>query len=341
MSARYLLSALLFLATLVGVAALAGALLPGVNALLLALVAAVLYPIGLALDVLPPGRPDNAFRDDGWLASENDRLLDDDGEDDRGPAAVAGAGTSWQTAPTQRIRREDILSASYVAGPGQAPAERRGIPAAAAVIGGIAALLLAGAAAIALLQRDGGDGTVFQGDGEDAVAGVSPPGGEEDAATAAPPSPTAEPTEAPPTPAATATAEPPTPTPVPPTPTPVPPAPTPVPQRAAPATQQQLEAGWMSGRWQITDTVTRGPDAGASFTFLVTLTEADGRVTGGGDGLSLDGARQGSTIRLDFFRTGAAAGVFVWQVQPDGTLVGTFEDFGGNNGGVSVARRLS
>ena len=130
-----------------------------------------------------------------------------------------------------------------------------------------------------------------------------------------------------------ATAEPPAPTPVPPTPTPVPP-------RATPATQPQLEAGWMSGRWQITDTVTQGPDTGASFAFVVTLNEAGGRVSGSGDGLSLDGARQGTLIRVDFFRTGAAAGVFEWQVQPDGTLVGTFEDFGGNNGGVSVARRL-
>ena len=324
MSARYLVSVSLFVIALAGVGAALGFVLPGVSALALAVTLAVLYPVGLAFDVLPPGRPRAASATD-WLAEDN--------------RAVPPPRSRAPAARGERPAAGAPVPPGYVAGPGAEAPSRPPVPA-AVVVAGIGGLLLVGT--IAAAAREGGGGSrafpALGGAGGEAVAGVTAPppptvaGTPGPAQTATPTPPPATPTlTATPTPTATATEAPATPTAAPATPTPLP--------QPAPS-QPQLQAGWMNGRWQITDTITQGPDAGMTFTFVVTLTEAEGRVAGSGDGLSLDGVRRGETVRLDFFRTGAAAGVFEWRVQPDGSLAGAFSDFGAANGGVSVARRL-
>jgi|GEM_PF-7093580 len=167
---------------------------------------------------------------------------------------------------------------------------------------------------------------------EGQVAGVHPPSPEPTeppAATPTPVPPTPTPTEPPPTPTPTVTPTP-SPTPIPPTPTPTP---NPIVQMV-----EAGEAGWMTGRWEITDVVQEGPGRGQTFTLVVDLYDVGGQVRGTGpEGLVLSGERFGHEVRLVFGPGGSHRGSFTWTMQPDGSLAGTFTD--GESRGISVAKR--
>jgi len=162
----------------------------------------------------------------------------------------------------------------------------------------------------------------------------------EGTAVAAVESPPETPTPAPPTATATATpavTEPAaTPTPALPTSTPQPVGPTPTPDAIVDITREG-GAGWLTGRWKITDIAKDGPAAGQTFALVVELRDVRGQVTGSGAGLEFTGQRRGNRVRVDFRRAGANVGVFEWTILPDGTMSGTFRD--GNSTGTSVASR--
>lgn len=118
-------------------------------------------------------------------------------------------------------------------------------------------------------------------------------------------------------------------------------APTHTPTRAPTATPTKVTYN-VTGRWQLADTVTFGRDTGQTYTFTVDFVERDDGllVTGSGSGLKFDGYRQGDFVKLDFTRdNGDPGGFFEWRIQPDGRLVGTYEDYRTNNGGNSIATR--
>lgn len=287
MGARYVVTVAISSFLIAVFAGLLGAALPGAGPLLLVLAALALYATGLALDVLPPGRP------------------------------VA----TWPKLPlVRRPSREARLTAAILA-----------------VLG----FGLLGATAF--------------GNPDETPALEALPGGSDglsvDAAAAEPPpatpttAPTSEPTAAPagvPTEAPAATvaagetsaatpadldvpAEPPTPTP---TPDPI-------------VTETEaLQAGWLTGRWEVTNTVERGPGTGETTSIVVDLHEAAGQVEGTGEGLTLSGVRQGEAFAIIFRRPDGSGGRYVWTTRPDGRLAGTFAEEATGNSGTSTAHRL-
>ncbi len=212
-----------------------------------------------------------------------------------------------------------------------------GGPVTAMVAVGVMLALVTGFATWRVLAN--GDSTA-----ERVVLGLEQPSpGVEEVAAVQPPSP--EPTEPPPR--ATPTPVPPTPTEPPPTPTPTatptpsptpqPPTPTPTPN---PVTRmvEEGEAGWLTGRWQVTDIVQEGPGQGRTFTMVVELQDVGGEIRGTGpDGMVLSGERTGGQVYLVFGPGGTHRGAFTWTVQSDGSLAGTFTD--GESRGISVAKR--
>lgn len=314
--------------------ALLGALLPGLTAITGGLLAVVLYPLGVLFDLLPPGRGDREPpRPEPWhrerpLAAAPARVV-------YPPERPSGPGVTDPPQPTARAAapappppaaQGDRSHREPVAAPGVVLA---GVFAAA-----LTALLVLMALVIAG-ESDGDDATPIAARQADEV-------GPEPSPTL--PARTTEPATPTPTATATATATPetPTPTPVPPTPTPVPPTPTPVPptrQPTAPATAARPD-GWLSGTWRIVDRVTTGQDAGQAYVFDVTLSESGGVISGSGGGLTLRGTRSGDTVSVTFTRAGAATGSFRWEIRPDGSLFGFFEDHGAANSGTSIANRV-
>lgn len=108
--------------------------------------------------------------------------------------------------------------------------------------------------------------------------------------------------------------------------------PTPSPTPVAVATGKPV-----GGVYNVVDIVTSGPGPGAMFTFTLTLTQDGSIVKGTGNGLTLEGGRNGDDIRLEFARGTGSGGSFFWRVQDNGVLVGTFEDSTSATGGTSIA----
>ncbi|MGE5596457.1 MAG: hypothetical protein ACM3S1_10550 [Hyphomicrobiales bacterium] len=321
MGARYWISAFLFLLILSGFAAALGALLPGVGPILLAIAGGLFYVIAVALDLLPPGRP----------GAKHEAAPDPPGHD------YERVLTRWEQRATAqpfvyRTEAPGRVPATYTLLGYQPHDDDREREANQAIVGGIFGAL--GVALIAAVltasTSNGGPKLTLDGIARDAVAGVEPPPAQlAEAAPADTPSPT--PTTAPSTPTPEPTE---TPTPAP---TPTPPTPTPTPDPLS-AAAEALQAGWMTGRWRITDTITSGPGSGAAFTFVAELKETGGEITGGGQGLTFTGHRTGNGIRIDFRREDGSGGSFEWSILPDGTVAGTFRD--GNVSGTSIATRL-
>lgn len=291
MSARYFVVVAISGFLVAVFAGLLGAALPSVGALLMVLAALALYVTGLALDVLPPGRPPVT-----WPKLPDLNL--------RRPSREARL-----TAAILAVLGFGLLGATAFGSPDETPALEA----------------LPGA----------GDGLSVN------AAAAEPP-----AATPAA-EPTSEPAAAPTTaptevPAATATgvaeaavATPPADFDVP----TEPPTPTPTPDPIVVETEA-LQAGWLTGRWEVTNTVERGPATGETTTVIFDLHEAAGQVDGTGEGLTLSGVRQGDAFVVTFRRPDDSAGRYVWTTRPDGRLAGTFADETSGNSGTSTARRL-
>lgn len=323
--ARWGISLVLFLAVLLLVAGVVGSALLGLPLLAVLAVAALVYGLGVAANLLPPGRPNAGSDGDSYWG---------DGMEPAATAAGAYRGGETRRYASYEEDEEDEDDTDD----GAAEPTRRGFI-------GFIALAVAGLALLgygltgAILSRTDGGGTELADMDDGDVAGVAAPR-ETATSTALPtqprPTETPVPTEAPPT----QTPVPPTVTPVPPTGTPVPPTPTPVPatRTPAPPTPQALQAS-ISGRWELVDTVEFGPSTGQSFTFVVQLEQMGNLVSGGGGGLAMGGFRDGNVVEVQFTR-GAGTGYFRWTIQPDGTMIGSFEDYAGRNGGSSVARRV-
>jgi hypothetical protein len=166
------------------------------------------------------------------------------------------------------------------------------------------------------------------------------------AVPAQPHSPTAAPTATPVRASATAS-----PTPAPRTPTPAPPTRTPAatasPTVVRTATPQATRASAplsnggpnLTGDWTITDTVTYGIGQGQTYSFVVSLHQAPGLVTGIGGGLQINGVFDGQTFQATYVQDNGSVGNFYWTVDATGNVLsGTFSNSSGN-GGTSVAQR--
>lgn len=304
MSGRYLGAILLFAGVLAVAAFVVAALVPAVAAWQLLLPALAAYALGVAFDVLPPGRPQRG----AGAAADADR------GDATGPLLVPGP----------RALDEGPLWTTYI--PIDEPPAGRGM--AATLVVAAIGLSLAAGAVVAWLAASGSGGPQA-GSAPETPAPTEPARTASRTATRAP-APTATPTEtatATPTATATATARP--------QPTPVPPTAT----RAGPTPTTPARQGDLSGRWQIVDTVTNGPGANETYTFTVQLQQAGSAISGSGGGLTLAGERQGDRVVVAFERSGGT-GYFIWTAQGNNLLTGTFRDNGAGNGGTSIARRL-
>jgi S1-C subfamily serine protease len=107
---------------------------------------------------------------------------------------------------------------------------------------------------------------------------------------------------------------------------------------ATPTPRAAVSNADISGRWELTDTVTFGQDKGRSFTFTTDVSQAGVNVVGTSSGLTFSGTRTGDRVRVTFVRAGGT-GYFDWTVSSDGRLLGTYEDQGAANGGTSVGVR--
>lgn len=306
MNARRWLAAALFLAVLLPFAAAMAALLPGVPAIAGPGAVLVLYPLGVWLDLLPPGRPgaEDAALADTAPAIERARIRHAvppspgqplvDGYIPLAGGALAGHATSSATEP--RATRAPLVWKA-VAGVG---------------------VLTVGVLLIAAVGRAGGgaarDSNPF------AVAGVRAP-----ALPPASPSPeqSALAGAGALTPFGTAAASP--------TSTPAASTPTLMPTPGSPAP--------LAGRYELVNTVTSGGARGQSFRFAVTFRQQRDAVLASGDGLRIEGQRAGDVVRASYDQAGSS-GLFEWTVQQDGSLTGSFRDAGSGVTGTSAARPL-
>lgn len=325
MNGRYLGALALFAGVLAFAAAVLAALIPGVAAWQLIVPALVAYALGTYFDLLPPGRPPKAAPDIHSAhtpPAETIPLAGSYGERPPLPPVLV---------PGPRVKAQRPGAGGPVHYTVEEPPPQRGL-AATLIVGAIGLSLAAGAAAAWLVASRDGEADPSSGAGDISPTATA-------GAAAATQSPTAGATAtavatSTPTPTATATTPPPTPTPVQRAqPTPVPPTATrtPIPE--------PRPAGSLSGRWEIVDTVTYGPGANESYTFVVQLRQTGSALGGSGGGLELTGERQGDRVVVSFERPGGA-GFFIWVVQGSDLLAGTFRDNGAANGGSSVARRL-
>lgn len=97
----------------------------------------------------------------------------------------------------------------------------------------------------------------------------------------------------------------------------------------------------LTGRWQITDTVSYGAGGGQSFGFSVTFSQQGATFSGAGDGLSISGTVSGLTVEATYTQDNGSGGTFAWTLSADGSsFAGTFTNSRGN-GGSSSGQRLS
>lgn len=102
-----------------------------------------------------------------------------------------------------------------------------------------------------------------------------------------------------------------------------------------------------TGRWILRDTVTFGPGVGTTGEVIVTIVQRGSSIAGATDSVSLvfTGSLYKDQISARFTsgtRIGSmSSGIFVWTVQPDGSLRGSYADYGAKNGGTSVLVRQS
>lgn len=296
MSVRYLATVAITAFLTAVFAGLAGAAIPALGPLLLVLAALALYGAGLALDVVPPGRPPRValpVRAKVRRPSREFRLV-------AAIAAVLGFG---------------LLGATAFGSPPPTPT----------------------------LEALPASGDSLTTDVAAAEPQIATPTAEPPTAAAVEPSP--EPTATP----AEPTVEPSTDVPdddATPATSPValeastePPSPTPTPDPIV-AETQALQAGWLTGRWQVTNTAASGAGAGESATLVLDLHEAAGQVEGSGDGITIAGVRQGPAFSLIFRRSDGTGGRYDWTMRPDGSLAGSFIDDATGNSGPSTAHRL-
>jgi len=106
----------------------------------------------------------------------------------------------------------------------------------------------------------------------------------------------------------------------------------------------------VAGSWFIVDTVQVGAYRGAQLAFHIVLLQDGNRITGGGDGLSLQGTIDGSVLSASYQQDNGSAGSFRWMldtpvVSLDGTFAnsfdGTFDNSSGNGGRSSGQRTAS
>ncbi|MEO6397299.1 MAG: hypothetical protein ABIP13_02410 [Tepidiformaceae bacterium] len=310
---RYWLAAGIFLCAFLAFVVGIGWGVFGINPMLLAALAIATYVLAVAMDVLPPGRPDSMRNESAdELAPSSPPLREQ-----------PHAAPLWH----RESYEEDEEESPGAVAPGFGRSDR--VSTLFTLFGG--SLVAFGVALLVV-------GLTTRGN-ENPSSPLDRPG---TAAATAPntASATATPTPAPST-RAIATAVTPTVISAPPTATPAPPTPVPAP---APDTHsaavEQQSATPLTGRWLLTDTVTAGPGAGEIYRFSVSVLEAGGQVTGGGDGLTISGRRFGTQVSVSFVRPGGS-GEFNWSVGPDGRLIGTFSDAGAGNGGSSIGMRIS
>lgn len=325
MRVRYWLSAGVCFFALAAVAAMFGALVPRIGTWTPVLIVAMVYPLLVAFDLLPPGLPNSTHH--RWPQHLPRRQ--------RPTAEALAARRNRVPAPKKRPR-------PYTATPELLPMHP---PPDVRFGNGMFAVAVFSVLAVALVfarysvqsnfQPDATPAMVLSGEWQppapEGVAGVQPP------ASAAVPSAQPASTEVPPTP----TPLPPTATPESEEPTPAPtepprPAPTPNPVTSL---AEALQAGWMTGRWAVLDVIKEGPNAGESALLIIDLQESGGQVTGQGSELELTGTHDGPNVRLNFRRADGSGGRFEWVIQADGSVAGTFEDAGGTIRGVSVGKR--
>lgn len=312
---RYLAAVFLFYSVVTGACLLVFSLALGVSPILVVLMVAVLYGLGLAADLLPPGYPPVTPLSFPPLSKSDiegqrmetfaqprrreERLADVIPPED---AKMLAAQRRPATRQQDRKKHAPTAATSPPAAGAAPPVLRhrwRSAPAWVIASGMVIALFVA-AWFISNLRDSGGAPA-----SESAVAAFNAPS-TRTASAANPPATSAASPAQPPASATTAPAETPT----------------------------------VMGTWILTDTVTSGPGLGQTFQLMVALTEADGTVTGTAEGMTLSGKRDGEKIDLNFARIGSR-GTFSWALTPDGKLNGTFTDTasGSLSSGTSVGVR--
>lgn len=319
MTPRYLVSLALMAVAVLIVGALLGFIVPGLHPVLSALLFLAGYGAGLMADLLPPGR----MPSQGRVEAHH-------------PYRPASAPVPPPAPVSASPEPPNMWESAEAPSQGRWWTRRVALP---ATIAGAFIIGFTGAALV-LLDRNT-DGDV---DGQAASDPTEQPASATSGASQPPsPTPTTVATEAPsPTRQPPPTSEPtaaatPAPTLAPPTAAPTVPAATVPP--APSGVQAQGMAAPLTGTYRLTDTITSGSGTGSTYTFSVVLREENGVVTGGGDGLSIAGYRDGSSVSATFTRPGGS-GAFAWTAQGDGSYAGTFRDDGIPNSGRSELVRI-
>lgn len=307
MNARRWLAAALFLAVLLPFAAAMAALLPAVPAIAGPGVVLVLYPLGVWLDLLPPGRPgaEDAALAETAPAIERARI-----RHAVPPSPGQPLVDGYIPLATGALAGHANRGATAAPGASHAPLVWK----AAAGVG----VLTIGLVLITVAARAGGGGA--RDSNPFAVAGVrapvlppASPSPEQSALTGAGAL----------TPSSTVVASP--------TSTSAVSTPTLTPTPGSPAP--------LAGRYELVNTVTSGGARGQSFRFAVTFRQQRDAVLASGDGLRIEGQRAGDVVRASYDQAGSS-GLFEWTVQQDGSLTGSFRDAGSGVTGTSAARPL-
>jgi hypothetical protein len=103
--------------------------------------------------------------------------------------------------------------------------------------------------------------------------------------------------------------------------------------------REEAPARSIAGIWRISDSPTFGAGVGETYTFIVTIRQDGGSVSGSGDGLVLNGSIAGRSVEVSYTQ-GQYSGTFSWQLNGNGRrMVGSFTNSSGN-GGISVAERV-
>ncbi len=322
---RYWLAFLLFLCVMLALAVALGVFLLGLPFAPVIAAAVVLYCAAVELDVLPPGRPLARARREAKLDQAAPHTDMDDalyraaqltGEVGAGARASAGGGHATRA---RLPAADDPLYAeprySYL--PYTPPGQRRRHP-----------FVLAAAAGMGVIAAGGlwfGLGTLALGGGGSNATnpnGVDNGGGRVISGAQAADTPTPAPTVAP--------GETETPEATPGTPT----------AKPTPRGTKVVQVASLTGRWQITDSVTStGEGSGQTYRFIVELKEAGSAITGLGDGLAITGTRQGNLVQVQFVQSGHS-GVFEWTATSDDVLQGSFSVDNGGSSGRSVGSRI-
>ena len=121
--------------------------------------------------------------------------------------------------------------------------------------------------------------------------------------------------------------------------TPETPAPTKAPEITATASPVASERADFTGTWTVLYTITDGAGAGQSYSFDVSLEQDGRRVSGGNDGVRVDGTAEGRTVTLTYRQPALGyTATFTWTLVNGSWGGGAFTS--AVNAGTSLLQRV-